>query len=175
MSSNLFYSLINIAIAIFFLVLGLVAIMLPWSPMVRTDVIQFILEDSIAIFLFGFVFLIIGLVLVIYTLLSTRRSYYRLKGGPQSILIDEQVVQDYLDSYWKHLFPQAVVPNRLQIKKNKIHLVADLPYVPAAEQKQLLESIKADLTEMFSSFLGYKEPFYLSASFQPDTKPSREK
>lgn len=175
MSSNLFYSLINLAIAIFFLMLGLVAILLPWSPMVRTDLIQFILEDSIAIFLFGFVFLIVGLAIVIYTLLSTRRSYYRLKGGPQSVQIDEQVIQDYLDSYWKQLFPQTIVPNRLQIKKNKIHLIADLPYVPPSEQRNVLDRINNDLTDLFGSFLGYREPFYLSASFQPEQRPAREK
>ena len=150
--------------------LGLVAVLVPWSPEVRSDIIQFILEDSIAIFLFGFVFIVVGLAIVISIILGTRRSYYRLKGGLQSVMIDEKVIQDYLDTYWKELFPKATVPNRLQIKKNKIHLTADLPFVPQNEQKAVLERIRNDLTEIFNSFLGYQEPFYLAASFQPEHK-----
>jgi len=150
--------------------LGLVAVLLPWSPLVRADIIQFILEDSIAIFLFGFVFIVVGLAIVISILLSTRRSYYRLKGGVQSVLIDEHVIQDYLDTYWKELFPKTTIPNRLQIKKNKIYLSADLPYIPQEEQKVVLERIRNDLTDIFSSFLGYQEPFHLAASFQSEHK-----
>lgn len=168
--SNLFYSLISLTVAIFFLMLGLVAVLLPWSPLVRADIIQFILEDSIAIFLFGFVFIVVGLAIVISILLSTRRSYYRLKGGVQTVLIDEHVIQDYLDTYWKELFPKTTIPNRLQIKKNKIYLSADLPYIPQEEQKAVLERIRNDLTDIFSSFLGYQEPFHLAASFQSEQK-----
>lgn len=168
--NNLFYSLISLAIAIFFIMLGIISVMLPWSPMVRTDLIQFILEDSIAIFIFGFCLIIIGLAVVINIAFSARRSYYRLRSGPKSIWIDESVIQDYLNSYWKDLFPQSSVPNRLIMKKNKIHLVADLPYIPLAEQKELLERIKTDLTDLFGTFLGYRETFYLSASFQPEHK-----
>lgn len=167
---HLFYSLISLTVAIFFIMLGVLTVLLPWSPSVRTDLIQFILEDSLAIFLFGFVFICVGLAIVIYIILGTRRSYYRLKGGTQSVHIDEAVVQDYLDTYWKQLFPKTSIPTRLQIKKNKIHLIADLPFIPHAEQKKVLERIKTDLTEIFGSFLGYREPFYFTASFQTDHK-----
>lgn len=170
--NNLFYSLVSLAVAIFFIMLGIVSILLPWSPMVRSDLIQFILEESISIFLFGFIFIVVGLAIVVYIILGTKRTYYTLKGGTQSVLIDEGVVQDYLDSYWRELFPKAHVPSRLQIKKNRIHLSADLPYIPYSEQGQVLEKVKTDLTEIFGSFLGYKEPFYLSASFQSEQKRS---
>ena len=163
--NNLFYSLISLMVALFFIVLGVVGVLLPWSPLVRADLIQFILEDSLAIFLFGFVFIVVGLAIVIYIVLGTRRTYYRLKGGAQSVHIDEKVVQDYLDTYWKELFPLQQIPHRLQIHKNKIHLTADLPFIPYDEQKAVSDRIKQDLNEIFSSFLGYREPFYLTLSY----------
>lgn len=171
--NNLFYSLISLTIALFFLTVGVMCMMLPWSPMVRSDLIQFILEDSIAISLFGFAFLIVGLAVIINIAFSTKHSYYRVRSGPQSISIDEDIIQDYLNVYWKNLFPKSTVPNRLSIKKNKIHLVADLPYIPLREQKPLLEKIKSELSELFSSTLGYQDTFYLSASFQSEPKKQR--
>lgn len=165
--SNFFYSLISLLTAIFFILLGIASVMLPWSPFVRTELVQFILGDSITIFLFGFAFIIIGLAIAINIILSSRRKYFHLHSGPKSIWIDETIIQDYLITYWKQLFPQSEVPSKLTLKKNKIHLIADLPYIPLDQQKDVLERIKNDLSELFGTFFGYQEPFYLSASFQP--------
>lgn len=167
---NLFYSLISLIVAIFFIMLGIIGILLPWSPTVRSDIIQFLLEDSLAISLFSFVLILIGLAIVIHIVMNARHSYYYIKSGRNPTWVDESVIEDYLDTYWKQLFPKAHVTNRLMLKKNKIHLVAELPYVPHLEQKDVLERIKNDLTELFASFLGYRQPFYLSASFQPEQK-----
>jgi hypothetical protein len=168
--NHLFYSLISLAIALFFLTLGIMCVMLPWSPIVRSDLIQFILEDSIAICLFGFGFVIVGLAVIVNIAFSAKHSYYQLRSGPQSISIDEAIIQEYLNTYWKNLFPQSTIPNRLTIKKNKIHLVANLPYIPLPEQKRFLEKVKIDLSELFTATLGYQDTFYLSASFQPEQK-----
>lgn len=160
----------SLFVAFFFIVLGLIGILIPWFPMVRTDVIQFILEDSLAIFLFGFCFVIIGLGCVFYIALNSRRHYYHVRSGPYAVQIDENLIQDYLETYWKQIFPHSSVPSRLQLKKNKIHLTADLPFIPPEEQKATLEKIKEDLSQIFASFLGYKQTFYLSASFQKEPK-----
>lgn len=162
-----FYSLISLFVALFFLLLGSLAIMLPWSPVARTDLVMFILEDSLAIFLFGFVFLAIGIAIVTQIILSARKNYYRLKSSPRAISVDEAVITNYINSYWKDLFPKTYIPSSLNLKKNKIHITADLPYIPQSEQKELLEKIKTDLDELLASLLGYRDIFYLSASFQP--------
>lgn len=145
-------------------------VMLPWSPIVRSDLIQFILEDSLAICLFGFGFIVVGLAVIINIAFSAKHSYYQLRAGPYSVSIDEEIIHEYLNTYWKNLFPQSPVPNRLTIKKNKIYLVADLPYIPLPEQKRFLEKVKMDLSELFTSTLGYKDMFYLSVSFQSEQK-----
>lgn len=140
--------------------------MLPWSPVAQTDLIFFILEDSVAIFLFGFAFLAIGIAIITQVILHSRKNYYHLQSGPRSISVDETVISDYINSYWKDLFPKTYIPSRLNFKKNKIHITADLPYIPQSEQKELLERIKNELDERFTNLLGYRDTFYLSASFQ---------
>lgn len=166
----LFYSLISFIIALFFILIGIVSIMIPWSAGVRSDLIRFILEDSLTISLFGFAFVVIGLAIVINILLNSRRSYYHVKSGQSAITVDEAVIQQYLSLYWKQLFPQSEIPFKLNIKKNRIYLSADLPYQPIEEQRPLLERIRHDLRKLFSSHLGYDSEFSLSISFQKAPK-----
>lgn len=166
--STIFYSLISFVVAIFFILIGVISIMIPWSPSVRTDLIQFILEDSIAIFLFGFGFIIIGLAIAINILQSSKRRYYYVRTGNNSVSIDETLIQEYLNSYWRSLFPQHDVPTRFTLKKNKIHVFADLPSLPVPQQKILVDRIKRDLNDIFSKILGYQNDFMLSISFQKE-------
>lgn len=163
--SNLLYSLISFSIAVFFILLGLICILLPWSPGMRTNVIQFILENSVTIFLFGFGFMMIGIFIVINILLSARRQYYQIQSDTNPVLVDESLIQEYVNGYWKELFPEAEIPSRLTLKQNKIHVQADLPYLSEPQQEILLERIKKDLKDLFGRILGYQEPFYLSISF----------
>lgn len=175
MLRNVITSCIGMAGALFFLMLGVVSILLPWSPKARTDFIQFILEDSLAISLFGLGLITVGIGIAINIIMGARRKYYHLRSGSRSILIDETLIQDYINAYWKQIFPKNHVSNRLTLHKNKIHLVADLPYIPIGEQKQLLERIKNDLAEHFSNFLGYRQSFYLRARFQSENKEFQPK
>lgn len=166
MISRWFYSLISLFVALFFLLLGILAMMLPWSPNARTDLVAFILEDSLAIFLFGFAFFAIGIAIITQIILYTRKSYFHLKSTPRSISVDETVIADYISGYWRDLFPKSHVPSRLTLKKNKIHITADLPYIPQSEQKDLLEKIKNEIDDLLHNVIGYRDTFYLSASFQ---------
>jgi hypothetical protein len=165
-----FYSIFRLSAALFFVILGIVCLLLAWSDTVRNHVIQFILDSSIAICLFGFAFLMVGLSVIVKIIFDTKHRYYEIKAPCKPISVDEAVIQDYLNAYWRDLFPQTVVPNQLTIKKNRIHLAADLPHIPLAEQKILLEKIKLDLSELFNSTFGYKDNFYLSLSFLPEQK-----
>lgn len=168
--NNLFYSLISFIIALFFILLGIIGVMVPWSPGVRTDLVQFILDDSLAISLFGFTSIVVGLAIAINILLNTRRQYYHIRSDSNAIAVDETVIQQYLNTYWKQLFPNNDIPNRLTLKNNKIHITVDFPHLPLSQQQVLLERIKNDLSQTFANMLGYHSEFYLSASFQAEAK-----
>lgn len=170
--SHIFYSISSLLIALFFVLLGVISVMLPWFPLIRNELIRFILEDPLILFFFGFAFILIGLAIVIHIALNARRRYYHVQSGPRSISIDENVIQDYLNSYWQQLFPQAQVLSKLSLKNNKIYVIADLPYIPQDQQTDVLDRIKNDLADLFIATFGYREQFYLTATFQP---PSQEK
>jgi hypothetical protein len=167
---NFFYSIITFIFAILFILVGIVGVMIPWSADIRTGLVQFILEDSLAISLFGFAGIVIGLAMAIHVLLNARRQCYHLRSGNKSVTIDETVVKQYVDLYWKQLFPNNDIPNRLAIKNNIIYIHADFPYLPIEQQRPLLERVRQDLKSRFKKSMGYTEDFHLYASFQPEPK-----
>jgi hypothetical protein len=108
--------------------------------------------------------------MIINFILGTKRHYYEFKVGPHSVEVDEELINEYLNTYFKELFPTQEVPCRLTIKQNRLHITADLPYVPASQRSLLLEKVKHDLYDIFCSQLGYQSDYYLSTSFQPEKK-----
>lgn len=168
--SKLFYSLISFVIALFFILIGIVGVMIPWSINVKTLLTKFIFEDSLAISLFGFAFFLIGLAMIADFFLSLRRRHYTISSLKATTTVDEVVIKGYLDTYLKQLFPKNEIPCQLTMKENKIHISVDLPYLPIQEQKPLLERIRKELIGLFAQILGYRDEFFLSASFQNQRK-----
>ena len=108
----------------------------------------------------------IGAAIALNVLLGARHRYYKINSKNASATVDDAVVLEYLNAYWKQLFPTHDIPCHLTIKENKFHIAVNFPNLPLQEQKPLLERVKKDLAGMFTKILGYSEEFYLSASFQ---------
>lgn len=168
--TNIIYSFITIIIALFFIVFGTLTLLLPWSETIRTTVIAFIQENSWPWNLFGLAFVLIGLALAAYTLLTSRHKYFKTKVGLNETVVSDAVIQDYLQSYWEKLFPRKEIPSRFNLKKNKIQIYADLPYIAHEEQKDLLKKIELDLSECLRDTLGFRKTLELNISFE--TRPA---
>ncbi len=108
----------------------------------------------------------IGLSLVTYSILSTKRRYVYVKTGNKSVTLDENVIQHYLDTYWIEEFPNSQIPSTFKVKKNTIQILADFPFLPQQEHHAFLEKIKTDFSDIFGRILGYPHEIQLIASFQ---------
>ncbi len=172
--AHFFYSLITFLIAIFFILLGIIGILIPWSSTIRGEVIDSIAEHSVAISLFGLSFIAIGIAVVMNILLSSKTSYYQFIVGKNHVYVDEAIIQSYLREYWKEIFSGQEIPNRITLKGNKINVVVDLPYVEPQQQTQLLDKIQRELTEIFDDMLGYRQQFHLSVSFQSEPSTTKK-
>lgn len=168
-----FYLITSYILGAFFFVSGIVGIILPWSPHLKQAIAQFILENTLVLSLFGLGFALIGLSIVIYALLSSRRRYTQIRTGAFSLVLDQNVIQNYLEAYWLENFPESHVSFNLAIKKNSIQIVADLPYVPEADQKIFLEKVRNDFSELFGRIIGYPNEVHLIASFSGGKSASK--
>lgn len=169
---NFLHSLISFFIAIFFIMLGIIGMMVPWSSTIRDQAVALIQQHSITIFLFGFSFAAIGIAVAFNILLNSKKSYYQFKVAEDLVSVDETIIQEYLQGYWKELFPENEIPSRLIVKHNKIHVIAEFPYMEIEEQRRLLEKIQRELREIFANLLDYRQQFQLSVSFMRN--PSRK-
>lgn len=167
--SHFLYSFITFIIALFFIVLGFLGILIQTSDTIRSEVIGFIIEDTLLLSIFGFAFVLVGIAIVFYLLASLKKRYYKIKSSESKVyFLDEQLFQNYLKTYWKQLFPQHTIPSQVLLKRNKIQVIADLPYVPENQQKALIQRIDQDLKDLFHRVIGYKKKYIISISFQPE-------
>lgn len=165
-----FTLLINFILGTFFLIVGLVAILLPWFPDWQQAIIDFILNQHLILFLFGISFCLIGLSAFVYAFFSTQHQFISLETGNHAITVDESVIEAYLNSYFAKKFPQATIPFTFYLKKNVIQVQAHFPFLPIEEQKNFMETIQKELTQLFNELLGPSQTIDLIASFDPSNK-----
>jgi hypothetical protein len=121
----------------------------------------------------GLAVLAVGVARLFYISAALKPAYYHFKTDSKAVWIDETIIQDYVDNYWRTLFPKGTVANRVSLKNNKIFLSAELPYVPSHQQKDMIHKIQTELSDLFSLMFGYKNSFTLSATFQPKSKEKK--
>lgn len=161
-----FFLFFSLLFSVFFLLVGTIGVMIPWSPWIRSEIVQFVLEDSLFFPVFGASLILVGLSFLIYTFFSLKKRYIIVKSGTHSIKVDENVIQNYLETYWQEQFPHSLIPAELKIKKGIIQITADFPFLPQSEQREFLEKIKNDFQYIFHKLLGCTQEIRLIASFQ---------
>lgn len=164
-----FFSLvIGIILGAFFCLIGIFGVTLPWSPSFQQAATNLIMNHTLILSLFGLGLVLIGLSIIVYAVFNLGHRYAYIKIDNRSISIDENLIEQYLQNYWKKNFPQHQIPFYMSIKKNSIQIVADLPPVAEPEQDQFLEKIREDFSHLFSGILGYPNEIYFIAHFQSE-------
>jgi hypothetical protein len=165
-SSFYYHFTITVIFSLLLVALGIFWVILPSAPEFKQDIITFLESNSSMIQFSGICIAVLGIILLISSFFVTRREHHLVifeKKGP--VEISEDILQQYVNSYFSTLFPHAPFNVEAAIKKGKIHLVLDLPETDIDSQKILLESIESDLGKIFHQKLGYKEDFHLSVGF----------
>lgn len=162
------YTLLSFILSLFFVAVGASALTIAISPYARAEAITFLLESTNLIILFGLLFIVIGIISFFYLVQSTKRKYYTLKSQKLEIDVSESVIIKYLKNYFRELYPYNDIPCQVELKKRRAEITADLPFVPVAEQKELLKKIEEDLTSIFRDQIGYRNELKVSISFSPN-------
>lgn len=168
---KLIHFFITALLAVFFILGGITCLLTPWSSAIRTHIILFIIENTAVISSFGLLFIILGIMLLINVVISSQHRYYKIKSKGSTVLVDENVIQQLIDEYFRELFPQNDVPSTIALEQNAIHITVNFPYFPIPDQKPFLQRVETELAACLNSILGHTEEFYLSASFREKETP----
>jgi hypothetical protein len=162
---HLFFLMISYILALFFLTLGLLCAVIPWSDGMRALVLDFLQHNWVMLFLFGVGCLVVGMTILLNLSMSSRRRHYTVRTGPYLVAVDKDLVTSYLQAYFQGRYPKREIPCNVTIKSDRLQIAADLPTTPLEEQKSLLKKIENDLQELLAARLGYYRPLRLYISF----------
>ncbi len=167
MFTDILRQLALFVLALFFVFLGCLAILVPWSSSVRDLIAHVLLEGRITLFIFGVIFVAVGCWLVGYLLKASRRRRYYIKAGSVSVSIDEKVIDKYLQVYLKERMPGVHVRSRAELRDDhRLHIGLRLPPVPSDKQRSLVEEIEGEVRDLLARVCGYHKPFHLTATFE---------
>lgn len=141
-----------------------------WFPAIRLGIYNFISNYGTLLSIFGTGFLFVGISIIVYALVFAGRRYFYIRSGPREVAISEEIAKDYVSKYFQKLFTQKDLPCNLTVKRGKILISANLPYMPEDEQYALTQKINSDLSDILSYKLGYKAQYHLSISFEGPPK-----
>jgi len=162
---------ISFILGTFFCLIGLIGLILPWSSSLQNSLTNLIVNHTLILSLFGLGGIFIGVSLVIYAIFNTGRRYAYVRTGGNSIILDENLINQYLQAYWKKKFPSHPILFYLSIRKKSIQIVADLPFIPETEQDHFLEKVQEDFSDLFGNLLGYPNEIHFIAHFQSELHP----
>lgn len=166
-----FFSLISsFILGAFFCLIGIFGLILPWSTFLQGAATNLIMNHTLILSLFGLGLVLTGLSIVIYAVYNVGYRYVNIRIGDRSIVVDENLIEQYLQNYWKKIFPQHQIPFYISIRKNFIQIVADLPALPESDQEAFLEKIREDFSNLFSGVLGYRNEIDFIAHFGNSSK-----
>lgn len=160
------YLIFRWACALFLLLAGMMAMLLPWAPGVRGAIALFFAEGGWLLPLSGLLLFGGGVAAFVILIGAAKRRCYRIERPALAILVEEGAVGSYVTRYLEALFPSSEVPYRLIIDQQRIRISAELPPTPVEEQRVLAERIHRELAATLYSYIGYSHPLAFSAYFR---------
>ena len=163
--NHFFRHLIHLVQALLFLVLGAIGLVLPWSASLQETAIQFIQNRPITVFFVGLGFLAISAALLVSWRESTRHRYFYVRRGQRMVALDEKLIDHYLRTYWYERFPKLDIESQATLYNQQLQILVHFPPLSKEQQQQTLTQVQNELDELLTYYLGYHEPFRLSATF----------
>jgi uncharacterized protein YjeT (DUF2065 family) len=166
MRGYLYRALTTFLLAAFFIAVGIIGMLAPWWLNFRKAIMAVLEQGGVTLSLFGMVFALIGIGLLM--LLSSRfqqKSYY-IRSGPYSVSVDPNVLQNTLQAYCQERFPGYQVASQAHISNDKLSIAMQLPRIPKESHKHTLNQIEKELREVLVNVFGYRKRFDLIVNFE---------
>lgn len=164
---NILYYIINLILALQFIIVGLYLILLHYNPLWADSIGHFFDGDNLLGTYVGIAFLMIGLGIFCYFLNFFRKRTYYVRKGKVPIEVDEKIFNVYVSEYLNGLFPGQEASHQLVCRKKKILLSIEIPYLPKSEQQIITERIFDDILNLLADKIGYREEVNFTLVFQP--------
>ncbi|MCH1429723.1 MAG: hypothetical protein GWP59_04060 [Chlamydiales bacterium] len=140
------------------------------SDTAKNWIVSLIFTQSFLLLFLALCFSLLSFLFIRHLKENSKKTYIQVKVGEHQATIYQDVIHKHLENFWKALFPERIINSEVKLSKDSIEVIAELPEVPVAQQKDMLGKIEHDLQEFLQSQFGYYKEFLLTISFQETTR-----
>lgn len=160
-SGNLLFGAVQLLFILALICIGVGLIGLHTYPQIRPLLSQWVSQAADQSLFYGSGTLALAIILIFCFGSMQKQPYLRIKmRSKKPFLIDQKVVEQTIQSYWKKSFPELTNPEAIYISGQKIEIVT------RASTDEVLDETLEQIEERLGGFLrarfGYKRDFYIT-------------
>ncbi len=154
------FSAIHLLFVLLLISGGILLILGAYMKNVQNNFIHLLLEYPNFLFSVGVGLLFFGTILLFGFYSMYKPRYFQIKMGASKVIVEENIIQDYIKNYWKEVFPNEkphldviICPKGvIEIITTSSHQNPDL----------FLQKIENELGALLKRKLGYEKEFILT-------------
>ena len=171
MKTAFFFQLVmNLFFALLLLAGGILLLIFPATKAYYDPLFDLFVTYPWSISLIGITIALVGMSLFSWTCSLLKKGHFETVYGNVKISVDEGLFDKELKAYWQVKFQSDHCHCRTYFRKNKIHIVGELPPLQdkqvqdKQENQQLLREMKQELRDILQQKFGYIGNFTLCLS-----------
>jgi len=107
--------------------------------------------------------LVLAICLILGMYKVAKKNFFQLSLKCPSVTIEEAIIKDYVDQYWKEIFPSSRIKSLVVLhSKHKLEIIANIPDLPFEERNDLFQRIQNELGVILARKMGYEKEFLLT-------------
>lgn len=162
-TANLFFSALHFFLVLIILALGGFFLSFPYTESFRYNLTYYLYHYPEFFKLTGSMVMGFGLLLFIGFYRLNKRCFLTIETRPITTLVDEGIIQDWIQNYWKAKYPGKEIGVDIVVQKGVVlQIFLPLPEDCEKEGKEFLASLQSDLADQLFHLLGYRREFYIT-------------
>ena len=162
-TGHLLFSAVHLFMVLLIFAFGVFFLLLESSDSLRLGLEQLLVNNGRIFVKIGIVFLSVGCLLLIGLYRLNKQPYLTLKISGSKVLIDEAIIRDYLEHYWKEVFPHQEIRSEVVLHlPQKLEIIVELPAMQEEDKEPLLSRMENELSVLLARKLGYEKEFFLT-------------
>lgn len=154
------FSVIHLLLVLILISGGVLLVLGAFMKNIQNSFIHILLQYPNFLFSIGVGILFFGLVLLFGFYSMYRPRYYEIAMGASKVVVEKNIIQDYIKNYWNEVFPNEKAELEVIIRpKGVIEIVTTAKHYTS---DLFLEKVQNELGVILKKKLGYEKKFILT-------------
>jgi len=138
------------------------------SPSFRKNFIEQLKENRFSTVLISITLIAFAAFLLTNIWMERRRKHIYFHNAQGDIHIHKKVAKVFIQSYLEKIFQNKPIHCEVFVKRHKLAIECNLPFVPEEAQEGIAKAINEELSKILPGQIGYTKRFSLNISYAPE-------